>query len=37
MSGRIAGACNDIPVEILYSFASHSKRQIIHYYNKALF
>ncbi|CEP16005.1 hypothetical protein [Parasitella parasitica] len=29
MSDRIAEACNAIPAEILYNFASHSKRQII--------
>ncbi|KAL0075649.1 hypothetical protein J3Q64DRAFT_1646729, partial [Phycomyces blakesleeanus] len=37
MSDRIAEACNGIPAEILYIFASHSKRQIIQCYNKASF
>ncbi|PHZ09068.1 uncharacterized protein RHIMIDRAFT_207146, partial [Rhizopus microsporus ATCC 52813] len=32
MSERIAEACNAIPVENLYNFASHSKRQIINCY-----
>jgi transposase len=34
MSDRIAEACNAIPAEILYNFASHSKRQIIQCYNR---
>jgi hypothetical protein len=37
MSDRIAEACNAIPAEILYNFASHSKRQIIQCYNKTPF
>ncbi|KAI8878314.1 hypothetical protein K501DRAFT_196105 [Backusella circina FSU 941] len=34
LSDRIAEACNAMPSEILYNFASHSKRQIIQCYNK---
>lgn len=37
MSDRIAEACNTIPSEILYNFASHSERQSIQCYNKTPF
>jgi transposase len=37
MSERIVETCNDIPVENLYNFAHHSKRQIIYCYNKTPF
>ncbi|KAG1446980.1 hypothetical protein G6F46_011592 [Rhizopus delemar] len=34
LSSRIGDACNDVLISDLYSFCSHSKRQIIKCYNK---
>jgi transposase len=37
LSSRIGDACNNVLISDLYSFCSHSKRQIIKCYNKTPF